>query len=398
MINKKIVKKNIKIQAWINFLSWITFLVPIITLLYKFTWLSIVDIIIISNVSTLCIWLFELPTSVFADTNWRTNSMKYSVICNFLWALSILLFPNYIWFIVASIFWALYWSFWSGTWQAFLEENLRILWKEKEFWKVIWSYMFYGDMWTIITPIIASIILKYYWSLWYTILAWLDVIFAFLLIILVLKLIETSKIKKEIKNIKKSLKENIQTAKKAFNNVFSNNKLKIFLIYRSLSHHMMFFWIILLPILSEKWMIDSLAWIVVAISTFCWMIASKYAYKLWEKYNYNNVWIISTTIQWFLLIIVSFFIEYWVIIALIYMIFNIFDWLWQPSWNHSLMKLTNWKEVATTRSIIFAFFALYITIWKQLLSFISIETALIILWSIIIISNIIFARKIKTIS
>ena len=107
-ISRKIAENNIKIQAWINFLSWITFLVPIITILYKYTWLSLIDIILISNIWTLCILLFELPTSVFSDTNWRTNSMKYSVICNFLWALTILLFPNYIWFILASIFWALY--------------------------------------------------------------------------------------------------------------------------------------------------------------------------------------------------------------------------------------------------------------------------------------------------
>jgi hypothetical protein len=69
----------------------------------------------------------------------------------------------------------------------------------------------------------------------------LDVILAFSLIILVLNLVETSKIIKEVKNLGESIKENIQTAKNAINNVFSNNKLKIFLIYRSLSHHMMFF-------------------------------------------------------------------------------------------------------------------------------------------------------------
>jgi hypothetical protein len=160
---------------------------------------------------------------------------------------------------------------------------------------------------------------------------------------------------------------------------------------------MMFFWIIILPILSQKWMIDSISWLVIALSIFCSMIASKYAYKLWEKYKYNKVWIISTSMQWLLLIFVSFFIQHWIIIAFIYMIFNIFDGLWQPSWNHILMKLTNWKEIATTRSIIFAFFALYTTIWKFLLSFISIQTALITLWIIIVSSNLILAKKIKNI-
>jgi MFS family permease len=66
-----------------------------------------------------------LPTSVFADTAGRKRSLMISVVCNLISALSIVFFPTYRGFIVASFFGGLYFAFWSGTGQAFLEDNLR---------------------------------------------------------------------------------------------------------------------------------------------------------------------------------------------------------------------------------------------------------------------------------
>jgi MFS family permease len=160
-MDKKTAERNIKLQTWINFLSGVVFLVPIITLLYRYTGLSIVEIVLISNVSTIAIWLFELPTSVFADTMGRKKSLVISVSCNFLSALSILLFPSFSGFIIAAIFSGLYWSFWSGTGQAFLEENLRAIGKEKEFGKKIGHFMSLEALAGIVTPLIASGLLKF---------------------------------------------------------------------------------------------------------------------------------------------------------------------------------------------------------------------------------------------
>jgi hypothetical protein len=63
-----IARKNINLQAWINFLSGMTFLIPVITLLYTYVGLSIFQIILIANVGSFVVFLLELPTSVFADT------------------------------------------------------------------------------------------------------------------------------------------------------------------------------------------------------------------------------------------------------------------------------------------------------------------------------------------
>ncbi|SEH05297.1 MFS transporter [Candidatus Venteria ishoeyi] len=282
-MNQKLAERNIKIHGWINFVSGVVFLVPVVSIFYKYTGLSIAEIVIISNITTLCIWLFELPTSIFADTSGRKKSMIYSVICNALGALVILLFPTFIGFVVAAIFAALYWSFWSGTGQAFLEENLRIIKKEKEFGRKIGHFMFYEQLASLSTPLIASLILKSFGDSGYIILAGLDLVFAIFLVILVLQLTETTKIKEKFSTAQESWKHNLNTAKIALKNVFQSSKLKTFLVYRSLSHHMLFLGVILLPVLSEKGMLDWHSGIVVAIGTIGSMFASKYAYKNWRK-------------------------------------------------------------------------------------------------------------------
>lgn len=98
--------------------------------------------------------------------------------------------------------------------------------------------------------------------------------------------------------------------------------------------------------------------------------------------------------QALLMIIAGIFLKSWIAVAVIYIFFNMFDGLWQPSWNHVLVDLTKGKAIATTRSIIFAVFALYITIGKQILSFISVESALIGLGVFILFVNLILGRKI----
>lgn len=391
---EQIAKRNIKIQTWINFLSGVVFLIPIITIFYKYVGLSIFQIVIISNVYTFAIWLFELPTSVFADTTGRKKSLMASVISNVLCTLLILFVPTFWGFVVASVFSALYWSFWSGTGQAFLEENLRLLGRHHEFGKEIGNLMFVEQLATLLTPLIASLILKYFVTSGYTILATLDVVFAFILVIMVAKLTETTKIKSSFKNFKHLISENIRTAKTALKNVFKNPKMRLFMIYRSLSHHTLFFPIIVLPLLAEKGMVDWYSGIVVAIATIASMITTKFAYKIGEKYSYNLNWVIGTTTQGLLLVIAGLLTNSWILVGLIYVLFSSFDGLMQPSWNHVLVSLTQGKAIATTRSIIISFFALYMTIGKQILAIFSVQTALMGIGIFIIIINLILGKKI----
>jgi len=391
---QKIAKQNIKIHGWINFLSGVVFLVPIISLYYKYVGLSLFEIILISNIASFSIWIFELPTSVLADTTGRKRSLLISVIFNLIFSIIILFYPTLIGFSIAAIFQALYYSFWSGTGQAFLQENLSIINQEDKFGKVIGGFMFYGQLASILTPLVASLILKIYPEQGFAILAVIDVFFAAALVILTTRLTETTKLDQKIKGLKQALKVNWNTATAALKNVFGSKKLRLFLVYRSISHHLLFLEILLLPLLSEKGMENWMSGFVMTSFVIASMFASKFAYKIGEKFGYNKPWVYSTIAQGICLILIGFTLNNWILTAVIYFTFSIFDGLIAPSWNHSLVQLTKGEAIATTRSIIFAMLALYMTIGKQVLIMFTTKEALIALGIFILLSNIVLGKRI----
>ncbi|MCX6824278.1 MAG: MFS transporter [candidate division SR1 bacterium] len=387
-------KRNIKITQWVNFFAGITFLVPIIEIFYTYTGLSIMEIVIVSNVFTLVTWIFEIPTSAFADTMGRKKSLMISVISNFLGALCILFFPHLWGFIIASFFSALYFCFWSGTEQAFIDENLKILGNQQGFGKVFGNNLFLQQLAGFITPVLASLMLKYFHGTGYTILAILDVIFAGILIILQYKIVEVQVIRARIGSFARMIKENIFVAKTAIINIRTNTNLKTLLLYRSLSSSASFFTIILLPTLATKGMPDWYSGFIVMGGTIAFMISSKFIYKIGEKYSYNLTWVLGTVAQGLLLIIVGYFFQSWVFIWIVFILMEFFEGFWQTSWNHILVEQSGGIAVATTRSIIFSLFALYATILKQAVSFLGVNYALLIIGSIILIANIFLGRKI----
>lgn len=386
-------RRNILLQSRINFLSGVVFLVPLITLFYKYVWLSLAQIIIITNVSTLAVWLFELPTSVWADTAWRKKALVMSVICNFIGALLILVVPSYTGFIIASIFSGLYFAFWSWTGQAFLEDNLRILWEESTFGKKIGHLMAMESLAGLITPLIASAILKFFGDSGYTILAILDVLSALALVILTLQLRELN-VYEKLTSWRQSLKTNLDTAKTAIKNVVSNKSLRLLLLYRSLANHVAFIFIISLPLRVQYGMPEWMAWVLATIGTIAVMRANKYTYKIWEKYSYNTAWVIATVSQAILLIFIGLFVKNWIVMSVLLIFFSLFEWMRQPAWNHVLVEQTQGKAIATTRSIIFSIFALYTTFGKQVLSFFNPQYALIWLGIFMLIVNILLGKKI----
>jgi len=383
-----------RIHGLINLISGIVFLIPIMGLFYKYTWLSLPEIILISNIGIFWIVIFELPTSVRADTSGRKKSMTISLICSLISAICILLFPSYIWFVIAAIFGALYFSFRSGTGQAFLEENLRVLWEEDKFGKHIGRFMFNDELAGIICPIVSSFILKWLGESWYTVLAGLDVLWAIVLVYLVFQLQEVSPIKDTLISIKQSIKINRETAKEAIKNVFSNSKMRLILLYRSLSHHVLFLSVIFLPMASKAGMSDWYSGFIVSIIWIWWVFVMKYAYKIGEKYSYTFARVLATSLQWITLLVAAFLLNSWIWLVIITAIFYIFDGLWQPSWNHVLVQETKGRSIATTRSIIFSVFGIYIIAGRWLLSFFEPKYALIGLGVFIILVNIVLWRKI----
>ncbi len=394
MISKQIALRNIKIQTWINFFSGIFFLLPVLWAFKQIIGLSIMEMVIIVNVCTFVVWIFELPTSVFADTMGRKKSFIISIICNFIAAFIIFVYPYYTWFLIASIFGGLYFAFWSGTGQAFLDENLRICWKQKEFGKVIWDFMFASKIWEIITPLIAAWIIKYFDFIWYRILAFLDVLIAIILIILVFKLIDTKKYEENFWNIKNLFNKNLKTAKIGLKNVFHNNKLKLILIYKSLSNPVAYLYVVFVPIIISDWMPEWYVGVIMTVAAIWAMLVSKFAYKISEKTSHNFTWVLASTVQGILYIIAGLILHNWILLIIIYILFEIFEHLWYPSWNHILVEHSQGIAVATTRSIIFWIFALYTTLWKQFLAFFPVEYALIGWGIFMILVNVVMGRRI----
>ena len=393
MNKQELAQRNLHIQSWVNFLSGATFLVPIITLFYTHTGLSLWEIVIISNVATFAIWLLEIPTSVLADTIGRKYSLQRSVVCNLLGAVTILLFPNFWGFIVASLFSALYWSFWSGTGQAFLAENLAILKRSDEFGKVIGSFMFYEQLALLCTPLVTSAILFQFGDIGFRLLAVIDVIFAASLVVLVYKLRDVQSLKSRKQSAAALFKENINTAKEAFNNVLHNSRLRLILVYRSLANHVAFFPLIVLPVMSDGGMPDWFSGVIIALAAIGTMLSAKYAYVLGERIGYRASWLIGTIIQGILLIAAGIFLAWWVSLLLLYFLFNIGEGLWQPAWNHVLVEETSGHAIATTRSVVFSVFALYTTVGKQILAIFSVSHALIGMGVFILLVNLLLGKK-----
>lgn len=391
---QELAKRNIKIHSRINLVSWITFLVPVVTLFYTYTGLSIAEIILISNVTTFCIRIFELPTSVWADISGRKKSLLISVICNVCAAAAFLFFPTFWGFAVAAFFAALYMSFWSGTGQAFLEENLRILDREEQFGRYIGRFMFYNELTFLITPLVASLVLKLLGGTWYMLLAWLDVISAICLVFLVVKLKEVFPLQLHATTFKNVLRTSRRTAREAIKNVFCNKDMKLVTIYRTLAYHAGFMGLIFLPLLSRNGLPDRSWGIIASVISVGSMFAMKYAYKFGEKYSYRHLWVISTTLQGIVIFAVAFFLNARIIMAALFFLGSVLEGFFQPSRNHVLVQLSKWKAIATTRSIVFAVFALYMTIGKQILSFFDIKYALIGLGIFIVLVNVVLGKKI----
>lgn len=391
--NTKDLEKNIKTLEFMYILTWASFLLPIVNLFFWHVELTIMQMVIIANVATITIWLTGLPASVFADTRWKRIAIIIANICNIIAACLFLFIPNFWWFIVAAFFQWLYLSFWSWTWHVFLEENLKRLWSISSFGKKIWHLFSLQMIGKIITPFLASLLLKYLWWDWYTLLALIDVIIAWVLLTISFKLKDID-IAKHFVDFKTLLRENIDTIKLAAKNIYSNKKLLLITVYRSLASHVSFFLIIALPLLVSKWMEDWQWWLIQAIWWIWLLFACKYAYKIWEAYWYSVARILATISQWIILVLAWLFMDSWLVLALFFIVFMMLDGLRVPTRNHLLIWEIKWIAAVTTKSIIISIFALYMSIWKQLLSFLDLKYALIGCGLFMIWVNIILAKDV----
>ncbi|MEI8009246.1 MAG: hypothetical protein WCI00_07955 [bacterium] len=76
----------------------------------------------------------------------------------------------------------------------------------------------------------------------------LDTIFAFIIVVITIKLKEIHPIQAKLLGIKKILLTSYTTTKNTIRNILMNKNMRVFMIYRSLANHVAFLAIISLPL------------------------------------------------------------------------------------------------------------------------------------------------------
>lgn len=388
-------RKNIDLQKWENFISGFVFLIPVITLLYQYTGLSIFEITLIANASNFCIAFFDFPTSILADLFGRRNSMLVSVILAFISSVIVLLFPSFWGFVIASFLGGLSISFWSGTGQAYLESNLKILNLQDKFGKYIGQNIFYNQLASTIAPLLSSLLIYLLNESGFKVLAALDVVATGLAIYIVFQMVELSPPAKIIKRgISNIFTESLLVAKDAISNILKNKNIGLIVLYRTFSSNLSYLSLILLPTLVISGMPKFAGGFIEIIAAFTIMIGSKFAYKIGEKYSYNFCWVFSTLAQGVLLVIAGLIVNNWIYLIIAFALINLAEGLCKPSWSHVFAEQSNPKAISTTRSAVFAIMALYIAVARQFLATLPISIALFILGAVLVLINLLLAPKI----
>ena len=375
---------NLKIHYIWTFFSSILFLSPIITLYYKYFWLTIHDIVVLSSIFLFFSSLFEIPTSTLGDTIWRVKVMKLSVLSSFVSIVLIFLFPNYFVFFIATIFSALWQALWSWTWHAKLQEDLQAAEMQKDFWKVIWKLIALENIWKLITPIGIYFILKYF-NDGYRILAFLDILFYSIWVFFVFKFIEIWRVDK-YRDFSDFYSVQVQTLKSWLKFFLSNKSLFNLLFVMILWNDLWYLARVLLPSLVENGVKSFLTSYIVWFSIFAWITWNLLVSKISKKISYKKLLKFLILINSFLHFLAYYFDNNNLILSVCFIFISFVIWIYVPVWNHILMSETDIKEKATVRSLFLTILWLFESAFLFVFSFFSFKTVLLILSILMFIS------------
>ena len=392
MDKKQIWLHNLKIHYIWTFFSSFVFLSPVISLYYLNYNLEISDIILLTALYRIFLFILEIPTSTIWDTWSKSKTMFLSAIFSFLSALLYFLFPFYFIFIIAVFFSALAQALWSGTGHAKLEEDLNAAWMKDDFAKVLGRLIALLRLWTLLTPVFIFYILKTF-SNGYEILAFIDVIIWWIVLFYVAKFkdLDKSGYKKFSWNFKENINIQIKTLKDSFYYLKNNKNLLLFLLLILLWTDWGLLVITYLPIIVDINSIEDYfasvftLWVTIS-SILGWLLAHKISKKI-----ENNILIaILFIILWIGHILTSLFNNNIIVLSWIIML-STFVWVVVFTiWNTKLVKLTQVNHKSTTRSIFMSLISLYSFFILFVLSKLSLEFAFFIIGIIIILSWIMF--------
>jgi len=377
MNKKEIWLYNLKIHYIWTFFSSVLFLVPIITLYYKNFGLEIKDILILTSVFTLISTLLEIPTSTIWDTIGRARVMRMSVLSSLLSFILIFLFPSIYIFYLAVFFSALWNALWSWTAHSHVQEAMEISGNKNNFWKIIWRLIALENIWKLITPVVIYFVLKYI-SNWYSVLAWLDVLFYSIWVFFVFKFTELWKVIK-YNNKKDFIKSQIHTFKNASKFLFKTKNILFLLIIMIFANDLWYLSRVLLPSLVENWVDDFLSSYIIWFSVLAWILWNLLTQKLWDKFEYEKIFVFLILLNSILHFLAYFYSDNNLILSIIFIFICFVIWIYWPSWNHLVMWYTDIVEKATTRSLFLMILWIFEASLLFILSFVSLEKGLLFL-------------------
>lgn len=304
-------------------------------------------------------FLFQIPSSYFADNFWHKKTLilsKIFLICStslyIIWSF----FNNsFVFFVFASIFASLWFAFTEWVWTAFFHETLMSLWKDKDFSKIYWKLKWNVSLASIILILLfpfstnISMIFPFYMALV------IDIIWIFIAFTLVNPKWKQVKIAKENQ---KSIKKLILEMKHLWLYSFSIFTWAIvWLNIASTSFRNVY--------LQDLWYPVIFIWFVMWLSRFFWFIFWHYAHYLQKIMTMKQFFILDMLVfvGWFFLAVI---LDNPYIVWLLFSIVVWYLWWRGPVVQHYL--LTNYKidnnYKASILSINWQFSSIFQIIWS----------------------------------
>jgi MFS family permease len=223
--NTEKLEANIRKIYVFEVLYSLMFFTPVIVLFFQNNGLSLTEIMLIQSISSI-VWIaMEIPSGYFADVVGRKESLMMTGIFSTLSMLTFAMGGSFVYFLIASLFWALAGVFVSGADSALVYDTLKDLKKEDSYKKIWGNVLFYYAIGTALASVVGGILGQVNFR--YPFLAMLP--FYLLLIPLALSLHEPKKHKI------KAAKDHIHDLLKAIKgSVFQNKKLRWLFLYSAI--------------------------------------------------------------------------------------------------------------------------------------------------------------------
>ncbi len=376
---KEAIAKNPKKLFWISIFTNLSALSAVITMFYLHRGLNLYEISILGAIVSWAIILLEIPTGMFSDIVGRKKTVVFGVIALIVYNIIFIFAHNFLMFAIASIFFALSTSLFSGCITSIIYDSLREIGEEHKAKEQIAG--------AIVVPPIASLIAKDLLESQFFILLLISLIGYIIALTISFSL-------HELKDIKESKIKRSTLLKESFNNIIKSRPLLKMTINQGIGFVclMVFFSILWQPYFKEQGVPISIFGTVLAISNILLFLVLRNMSKIEKIIKIKPFIFLSSFIPGIILIVMARYSNFYVSI-IGFIIVHILITSRDPPFVHYKNRYIDPSRRVTTISIISMIYALMAVIIQPILGAIadrSIHIALITLGIILIINPIFF--------